>query len=178
MSMPVKLRKYWSDILRPVLAGEAAPTIPQAVVLRDQDVLLVKRDSPALWELPGGAVLAGESLEDAVRREVREETGVRVEIVDLLGWYDRTGFRAHRSPIFVCRPLQASLGSPADDVVDIRYFPLSDLPRAMFPWYRSILGTDLASAAVRPLQQRQRLGLYVVVQCVWLDIRARLGLIR
>jgi hypothetical protein len=55
--MPLNLHKYWSDILRPVLTGESAPTIPQAVVLRDQDVLLVKRDSPALWELPGGGVL-------------------------------------------------------------------------------------------------------------------------
>lgn len=176
--MRLNVGKYWSDILRPVLAGDKAPTIPQAVVLRDQEVLLVKRDSPALWELPGGGVLAGETLEDAVRREVQEETGVRVEIVDLLGWYDRTGFRAHRSPIFVCRPLHASLGPPTDDVVDIRYFPLSDLPRAMFPWYRSILGTDLAITTARPLQRRQRLGLYVVLQCIWLDMRARLGLIR
>jgi len=176
--MPLNLQKYWSDILRPVLAGERAPTIPQAVVLRGQDVLLVKRDSPALWELPGGGVLPGETLEDAVRREVHEETGVRVEIVELLGWYERTGFRAHRSPIFVCRPLDDLLTPAADDVVEVRYFPLSALPRAMFPWYRSILGADVTATTSRPLQRRQRLGAYVTLQCVWLDITARLGLIR
>jgi ADP-ribose pyrophosphatase YjhB (NUDIX family) len=176
--MPLNLYKYWSDILRPVLTRESAPTIPQAVVLRDQDVLLVKRDSPALWELPGGGMLAGETLEDAVRREVYEEAGIRVEIVELLGWYERTGFRAHRSPVFVCRPLQELLKPTADDVVDVRYFPLSALPRAMFPWYRSILGTDVATPASRPLRRRQRLGAYVTLHCVWLDITARLGLIR
>lgn len=174
---PLKLRKYWSDILGPVFAGEKAPTIPQAVVLRDQEVLLVRRDSPSLWELPGGGVLPGETPEDAVRREVQEETGVRVEIVELLGWYERTGFRAHRSPVFLCRPVQASLRPQTDDVVDVRYFPLGNLPRAMFPWYRPILETDVATAMSRPLQRRQHLGPSVVLQCVWLDIAARLGFI-
>jgi ADP-ribose pyrophosphatase YjhB (NUDIX family) len=175
--MTLRLRKYWSDILKPALAREEPPTIPQAVVLRDRDVLLVKRDSPALWELPGGGIRAGETPEDAARREVEEETGVRIEIVDLLGWYERTGFRAHRSPIFICRPLHASPRRPTEDVVDARYFPLTSLPRAIFPWYRSVLGTDMVVATPRPLQRRQHLGLSVVLECVWLDAGARLGLI-
>ncbi|MEO8258785.1 MAG: NUDIX domain-containing protein [Acidobacteriota bacterium] len=147
-------------------------------MLRDREVLLVKRDSPALWELPGGGVLAGETLEDAARREVQEETGVPVEILELLGWYERTGFRAHRSPVFVCRPLLAGIGGPSDDVADVRYFPLTNLPGAMFPWYRSILETDVALTTTRPLQRRQHLGVIVVLQCIGLDLGSRLGLIR
>ena len=175
--MPLKLRKYWSDILRPALARQDPPIVPQAIVLRGQEVLLVKRDSPALWELPGGGILSGETSEDATRREVEEETGVRVEILELLGWYERTGFRAHRSPVFICRPLQATLRPCTEDVVDARYFPLTDLPRAMFPWYLPILRTDIAGPGPRPLRRRQHLGLFVVLHCVWLDAGSRLGLI-
>jgi len=173
--MTLSAAKYWSDILKPVLASEKPPTIPQAVVIRADEVLLVKRDAPRLWELPGGKIRAGETVDQAVRREVEEETGVRIEIIELLGWYERTGFRAHRSPIFVGRPLQEIRRGATDDVVDVRYFPLNDLPRAMFPWYRPILTNDITAVERRPLQRRQRLGWSVVAECVWLDAGARLG---
>jgi 8-oxo-dGTP diphosphatase len=52
-----------------------------AVVFRGEEVLLIERGNPPLkgwWTLPGGLVEAGERLENAVRREVMEETGLRV----------------------------------------------------------------------------------------------------
>ncbi len=62
---------------RPILAVGA-------VVMRGEDVLLVKRGrEPGLgiWSIPGGVVLFGEPLEEAVRREVMEETGIQVRPV-------------------------------------------------------------------------------------------------
>ena len=50
-------------------------------VWRGEDVLLVQRAKPplqGLWSLPGGLVEAGETLDEAVRREVREETGIEI----------------------------------------------------------------------------------------------------
>jgi 8-oxo-dGTP diphosphatase len=66
---------------RPHLAASAA-------IFRDGKVLLVRRArKPALdiWTLPGGGVEAGETLHQAVRREVMEETGVTIEVVALAG---------------------------------------------------------------------------------------------
>ena len=58
------------------------------VVVHRSSVLLVKRGqepSRGLWSIPGGLIELGESLEEAARREVMEETGIQVRIEKLLG---------------------------------------------------------------------------------------------
>jgi ADP-ribose pyrophosphatase YjhB (NUDIX family) len=176
--MPFQLHKYWHELLMPVLRHDRPPTVPQAIVLWDQQVLLVQRDNPRFWELPGGGMAAGETAAETVVREVQEETGVRVEIVELLGWYERTGFRAHRSPVYLCRPDSGQPQPQDDDTVQAQYFPLRALPRGLCPWYRVILEHDLWSAQPRPLQQTQHLGLRTVLHCLGLDLASRLGLLR
>ena len=67
------------------------------VVFREGDeeveVLLCGRTSDKLWALPKGTPNPGETLEETARREVREETGVDVEVVGLVGeikyWFSR-----------------------------------------------------------------------------------------
>lgn len=175
--MHFRLHKYWYDLLVPVLRQDRPPLVPQAIVLQDQQVLLVKRDNPRFWELPGGGMAPGETPEETVRREVQEETGVHVEIVELLGWYERTGFRAHRSPVYVCRPQSGPPQSQDDDTVQVRYFNLHTLPRGLCPWYRVILQRDLLSSHPRPLRQTQHLGLGTVLHCIGLDLASRLRLL-
>jgi mutator protein MutT len=63
-----------------------------AIIFRDNSVLLVQRGrEPSLgqWTLPGGLVELGESLEEAVRREVMEEVGLEVDVKDLVVALDR-----------------------------------------------------------------------------------------
>ena len=60
-----------------------------AAIFRDGKVLLVRRaGAPAkgLWTLPGGRVEVGETLVEAVRREVMEETGLTIDVIDLAGY--------------------------------------------------------------------------------------------
>ena len=67
---------------RPILAVSAA-------IIRDRKVLIVRRArAPAdgLYTLPGGVVEAGETLVEAVKREVREETALTIEPVALAGY--------------------------------------------------------------------------------------------
>ncbi len=65
-----------------VEAGVAAVVFDGA-----QRVLLGRRADNGLWGLPSGHVEAGETVAEAVRREVREETGLEVAIVRLIGVY-------------------------------------------------------------------------------------------
>ena len=59
-----------------------------AVVRNDRgEILLIERTDNGLWALPGGAQEIGESVTGAVRREVREETGIEVEVTGLTGIY-------------------------------------------------------------------------------------------
>jgi ADP-ribose pyrophosphatase YjhB (NUDIX family) len=58
-----------------------------AVIFRGDGVLLQRRDDNGRWGLPGGGVEPGESVRAAIAREVREETGLEVEPVRLIGVY-------------------------------------------------------------------------------------------
>jgi ADP-ribose pyrophosphatase YjhB (NUDIX family) len=58
-----------------------------AVIFADDRLLLQRRDDTGRWGLPGGGVEPGESVRQAIVREVREETGLEVEPVRLIGVY-------------------------------------------------------------------------------------------
>lgn len=62
-----------------------------SVVFRNNSVLVVRRGNPPLkdsWSLPGGRVRQGENLEEAVKREIREECGIEIEVRDLITLFE------------------------------------------------------------------------------------------
>jgi 8-oxo-dGTP diphosphatase len=63
-----------------------------ALIFREDCILLVERGKEPLkgfWSLPGGVVEVGETLEQAIRREVREETNLEIEILEVLEIFER-----------------------------------------------------------------------------------------
>lgn len=76
--------------------SRAYPAVPivgvGGVIVRDGQVVIVRRGHEPRkgeWSLPGGVVELGEPLADAVRREMREETGLEVEVGPLVELFDR-----------------------------------------------------------------------------------------
>ncbi len=103
------------------MAGPETPKLMVDVVIPSDDdgrVLLIRRGSEPFegqWALPGGFVEVGEAVEEAAAREAEEETGLRVEILRLVGVYsdpDRDPRGHNVSCAFLARPRPGS-GDPA-----------------------------------------------------------------
>src|SRR5437899_12859334 len=63
-----------------------------AVIIENKKILMMRRATEPLkgeWSLPGGVVELGETLADAVKREVREETGFKIEVDEVTAVLDR-----------------------------------------------------------------------------------------
>jgi mutator protein MutT len=107
-----------------------------AVIIDGDRVLLVRRANEPLkgeWSLPGGAVELGETLREAIAREVLEETGLSVEVGPVVDVLDRirvdddSRVRFHYVLVdFVCRPVGGAL-SCASDADDAAWARLDDL---------------------------------------------------
>lgn len=107
-----------------------------AIVLDKGALLLVKRDrEPArgLWSLPGGRVEAGETLREALVREVREETGIEIDVDGLIGVAERIvrdddGAIAFHYVIldYACTPRGTEV-TAGDDASEARWVPVGEL---------------------------------------------------
>ncbi|HEX7107285.1 MAG TPA: NUDIX domain-containing protein [Acidothermaceae bacterium] len=102
-----------------------------AIAIKDGRILLIRRGhapSLGLWSLPGGRVEPGESDVEAVRREVAEETGLRVDVGPLAGEVRRPGVG---DVVYLIRDYLVTVvdGEPAagDDADDVAWVPLDQL---------------------------------------------------
>jgi len=96
-------------------------------------VLLIHRRDNGRWEPPGGVLELGETIEDAVLREVEEETGARVEVERLAGVYKnmRLGIVAL---VFRCRLLSEPLPH-TDEASAVAWHAIDEVPKLMKPAY-------------------------------------------
>ena len=107
------------------------------VVIKNRDILLVKRKNPPfkdLWALPGGFVEYKETTENAVMREVFEETGLKTKINKLVGVYSDPNRdpRGHTITIVYMLEIIGGEMDANDDASEVKYFNLKNLPDLAF----------------------------------------------
>lgn len=107
-----------------------------AIVFRDDKVLLVKRANhpgKGLWAIPGGRVKLGETLKEAVRREVKEETGITISpkdpiyVFDLIDRDDEGGIRFHYVIVDLLAEYLSGVPNPGTDASEARWISSQEL---------------------------------------------------
>lgn len=132
--------------------GREFPDYPRVgvggVVIDQGQVLLVRRGQEPLkghWSLPGGLVESGEELAQALRRELKEETGLRIEPIEVIGVFERIErvgrakqrVRYHYVIVdYICRlrgaerrRRQPPIPRPASDITAAEWVKVEDLKR-------------------------------------------------
>ncbi len=126
------------------------------VVLSDQRVLLIRRGKQPLvgrWSIPGGTVESGETLEQALVREMAEETGLEVEPLELLTVFDRIERDGDRVVFhyviadYLCRCLSGTARA-GSDALEVRWVGPEELEQL-----------DLTAKALEVVQEAFRRGL-------------------
>ncbi len=115
------------------------------VIDKESRVLLTQREDFEVWCLPGGEVDDGESLAQAAAREVREETGIEVELQRLIGVYSRPQWRsgAHVT-CFAGHPVGGQLQGQSGEVIDLAFFAPEKIPSDLFVGHAQCISDALA----------------------------------
>jgi 8-oxo-dGTP diphosphatase len=112
-----------SSTKRPVLAASAC-------VFRGQEVLLIKRNQEPFkgqWGLPGGKVQFGETISQAAKREVLEETGITVQVIGPAGLYEIFTDLAHYSIAAHAAVYVSGEVNAASDAAEAKFVEIEEL---------------------------------------------------
>ncbi len=123
-------------------------------VIRNQagDLLLQRRTDIPAWGLPAGAVEIGESVVDAVKREVKEETSLDVLAVEPMGVYSGLAQQftypngdqvQGLAMAFIVTEWEGDPTPDGDEGSELRFFPLGKIPEDLIPLHRLTIG-DIA----------------------------------
>jgi len=117
-------------------SGKTATAI---IPFRPDKILLIKRDTipfKGYWALPGGRMDPGETVEQTVVREVKEETGLDVEIIRALGEYVEKGVKdnveyEYYPTCFQVRVTGGEIKRQESEIQEIHLFRISKLPHPL-----------------------------------------------
>jgi ADP-ribose pyrophosphatase YjhB (NUDIX family) len=116
-----------------------------AVILEQGNVLLAHRRDIDWWNLPGGGLELGETVDEALHREVFEETGLEVEIERLVGVYSKP----QKQEVVLTFYCHVTGGTPreTEETRECRYFAPDNLPSNTLPKHRQRVEDALLNQA-------------------------------
>lgn len=105
----------------------------------ENKILLIKRNTipfKGYWALPGGRMDPGETIEQTIVREVKEETGLNITIVSKLGEYIEKGVKddvkyEYYPTCFVVKPVSGEIRKQESEIQEIKLFSLNELPKPL-----------------------------------------------
>ena len=123
-------------------------TVDGAIIKEDMVLLIKRKNDPfkGKWALPGGFVEYGETVEDAVIREINEETGLRTNIKKIFGIYSDPNRdpRGHTISIVYLLDILSGKLKGSDDASEAKFFKLDRLPDLSFD-HKNIINDILRS---------------------------------
>ena len=125
--------KVYCFLFRPVRMGV------RVMMIEGDKAWLVRHTYLNGWFLPGGGLKQWESLDQAARREAREETGAELGDISLVGVF--TSYRQWKTDhtaVFLCKDFKFVGGSDAE-IAELKAMPLNDLPAGIYDLHRSVL---------------------------------------
>ena len=138
------LYEIYNFIFRPVSFGV------RVVLVKDDQVLLVKHTYKPGWHLPGGGFKRGETVEGAARREAREETGAQLEDLQFIGIFSSCEGRSQGHDLLFASGAFEIQGPPDHEIAQARFFPFDQLPDELLPGYRRRLEAYRALPGAQP----------------------------
>jgi len=107
------------------------------VIIKDNQILLIKRKNDPYkdkWAIPGGFVEYGEKTEDAVLREIKEETGLEAKISGLVGVYSDPKRDPRKHVVSITYLLKDISGTAngGDDAKEAKWWDVNGLPELAF----------------------------------------------
>lgn len=119
------------------------------IVNTDGYVLFIRRGdftSEQLWALPGGMMEINESAEEAVRREIKEETGLEITTADFLGAYTDNNVVSYPNGdkckvilfVFICKA-SGILKADGDESLEVKYFDPKNPPKLFREYHKTVL---------------------------------------
>lgn len=131
MGYIMDLRKYVGK--RPILM----PAAGAAIINKKNEILLQRRTDNKCWGIPGGSMELGETFEETAIREVKEETGLSVNRLELFNIF--SGEDLHyiypngdevyiTTAVFLCNDYSSDLKRDEEETLELKFFKLNELP--------------------------------------------------
>jgi ADP-ribose pyrophosphatase YjhB (NUDIX family) len=147
--------------LRSMVGNEKVIMVVAGAFVFDKEnrVLMQKRSDNGQWGFPGGFMDLGESVQDTARREVYEETGLKLEELELFGiysgpQYDKTFSNGDQVSLvlisFICKQFSGELVESNEESIQNIFYSLNELPENIFTEHKMLID-DLLSKKQLPI---------------------------